>query len=271
MKSTEKSEIMKTSSLIGIKDLAETIALDYPDIITPLERILSEEDLDLYYDNYGDAFDGMTIYAHSQFFIHINIFRGNKPGSPRSRFSIAHELGHYFIDNHRVGLKKGLLSPHPSKNNENTHFRIESEADYFASCLLMPEERFKKFVLRKKFDFSIIKALSELFHTSITATAIRFADLGNHPIMIVFGENGKIKWKHCSKDFPFQYLLYSSKIPEDSVMGEYFYKNRIPVGSEDVWPMDWFEYVNDRNCQRKFKEHCIPYKNLAFSIIWEIQ
>ncbi len=101
-----KSEMMKVSSLIGIKDLAETIALEYPEIITPLEHILLEEDLDLYYDNYGNAFDGMTIYADSLFHVHINTFRGNKPGSPRARFSIAHELAHYFIDNHRVGLKK---------------------------------------------------------------------------------------------------------------------------------------------------------------------
>ncbi len=60
MKSTEKSEMMKVSSIIGIKDLAETIALEYPEIITPLEHILLEEDLDLYYDNYGNAFDGIV-------------------------------------------------------------------------------------------------------------------------------------------------------------------------------------------------------------------
>lgn len=262
--------MINNSSFLGIKDLAETIALEYPEFITPLEKILFEEDLDLFYDTYGDVFDGMTIYDDSRFFIHVNTFRGNKPNSQRSRFTIAHELGHYFITNHRIGLKKGLLSPHPSKNNENTHYKIEKEADYFASCLLMPEERFKKFVLRKKFDFSLIKNLSDLFHTSITATCIRFADLGNHPIFIVFGENGKIRWKYCSKDFPFQYLLYTNKIPEDSVMGEYFYQSKQPNGTEEVWPMDWFNYVSDKNSYRKFKEHCIPFKNIAFSIIWEI-
>lgn len=269
MKSTEKKEEIKNSSLFGIKDLAETIALEHPAIITPLENIIKEEDLDLFYDSYGNAFDGMTIYADSQFFIHINTFRGNKPGTARSRFTIAHELGHYFINNHRIGLKKGLLAPHPSKNNESTHFKIEKEADYFASCLLMPEERFKKFILRKKFDFSIIQTLSNHFQTSLTATAIRFADLGNHPIMVVFSENGKVKWKSFSKDFPFQFLLYGNKVPEDSVMGEYFYKNRQSVGTEDVWAVDWFDFVTDRNVNRKFKEHCITHKNLAFSIIWE--
>lgn len=270
MKSIEKNQMIKNSSLLGIKHLAESIALESPNLITPLELILEEEQLDLFYDSYGDGFDGMTIYDDAQFFIHINTFRGNRPDTPRSRFTIAHELGHYFIDNHRVGLKKGLLSPHPSKNNENTHFRIEREADYFASCLLMPEERFKKLIQRKKFEFSIIKSLAEHFQTSITATAIRFADVGNHPLMIVFGENSKIKWKWSSEDFPFKYLLYNEKIPENSVMGEYFINGRSPNESEDVCPIDWFNFVKDHDIQRKFKEHCITHKHLALSIIWEV-
>ncbi|MEQ3662540.1 MAG: ImmA/IrrE family metallo-endopeptidase [Flavobacterium sp.] len=262
--------MIQNSSLLAIKKLAEARALEFSDIVTPLDKILAEENLDLFYDSYGNNFDGMTIYDDTNFFIHINTFRGNKPNTSRARFTIAHELGHYFIDNHRIGLKKGLLSPHPSNNNENTHFRIEREADYFASCLLMPEEKFKKFILRKKFEFSIIKSLSEYFQTSITATAIRFADIGNHPLMIVFGENGKIKWKWSSEDFPFKYLLYSDKIPEDSVMGEYFYQNKQISGTEDIWPIDWFNYVKNDDIHRKFKEHCISHKHLALSIIWEV-
>jgi Zn-dependent peptidase ImmA (M78 family) len=262
--------MIKNSSQSAIKHLAESIALEFSNVITPLDLIVAEEELDLFYDSYGDSFDGMTIYDDSKFFIHINTFRGNRPNTSKSRFTIAHELGHYFIDNHRLGLKQGLLSPHPSKNNENTHFKIEREADYFASCLLMPEPRFKIHIQRKKFEFSVIKSLSEYFQTSITATAIRFADIGNHPIMIVFGENGKVKWKWNSEDFPFKYLLYSDKIPENSVMGEYFVKGRSPDKTEDIWPIDWFNFVKDDDVHRKFKEHCISHKHLALSIIWEV-
>ena len=212
----------------------------------------------------------MTIYQDSNFFIHINTFRQNNPNSLKSRFTIAHELGHYFIDNHRIGLKRGLLTPHPSKNNENSYNKIEREADYFASCLLMPEVRFKKLIQRKKFDFSVLKTLSDEFQTSISATAIRFADIGNHPIMIVFGVNGKVSWKWNSDDFPFKYLLYSDKIPENSVMGEYFLNNKQTINTQDVWAIDWFNYVKDYDSNRKFKEHCIQYKNMALSIIWEV-
>ena len=260
--------MIRNSSDLLIKNLAESISLEFPQIIFPLEEIIIEEDIKLFYDSYGDTFDGMTIYDDSEFYMHINTFRGNHQDTPRARFTIAHELGHYFIDNHRIGLMRGLLKPHPSRNNENSHAKIEREADYFASCLLMPEEKFKKFFHRKKFDFEIIKNLAEQFQTSITATAIRFASTGNHAIMIVFGENGQIKWRWNSEDFIYKYLLYSNKIPENSVMGDYFNNMRIPNGTEEVWAIDWFNYVNPKDSNLKFKEHCLVHKNKALSIIW---
>jgi Zn-dependent peptidase ImmA (M78 family) len=260
--------MIKNSSLSGIKYLAESIALEYLEVITPLEKIIEEEELTLYYDTYGDTFDGMTIHDNDFFYIHINTFRGNKPDTPRARFTIAHELAHYFIDNHRLGLMKGYLTPHISRNNEESHSKIEREADYFASCLLMPEIRFKQFVNRKKFDYELLAATALYFKTSVTATAIRFAAIGNHPLMIVFGKEGKIMWKWSSEDFPYQYLVYTNKIPENSVMGEYFYEDKAVSGTEQVWAIDWFNYIRDTDLNKKLNEHCIVHNNLALSIIW---
>lgn len=261
--------MIKNSSLSGIKYLAESIAMEYPELVTPLEKIIEEEELELHYDSYGDTFDGMTVYDNKLFFIHINTFRGNKPETPRARFTIAHELGHYFIENHRLGLMKGYLSPHISRNNEESHSKIEREADYFASCLLMPEVRFKQFVSRKVFDYKLLAATASHFKTSITATAIRFAAIGNHPLMIIFGKQGKIIWKWSSEDFPYQFLLYTNKIPESSVMGEYFYEGKSVSGTEQIWAIDWFNYVRDSDVNKKFYEHCITHNSLALSIIWE--
>ena len=109
--------MINNSSNFLLKKLAESIALDYQDTITPLDKIIEDEEIGLFYDSFGDTFDGMTVFDKDRFFMHINTFRGNRPNTPRGRFTIAHELGHYFIDNHRIGLKKGLLSPHLSLNN----------------------------------------------------------------------------------------------------------------------------------------------------------
>ncbi|WP_412464686.1 ImmA/IrrE family metallo-endopeptidase [Flavobacterium mekongense] len=262
--------MIKNSSDLLIKKIAESLAMEYSENITPLEKILDDEEIELFYDSYGNSFDGMTIYDNDRFYIHINTYRGNRPDTNRARFTIGHELGHFFIDNHRIGLKNGLLSPHFSINNVNETSKIEREADFFASNLLMPEVKFKKAIGREKFTFQLIKRLSQEFNTSITATAIRLSDIGNHPLMLVYCENAKIIWKWNSDDFKYKYLLHGkAKIPEDTVVGEYFYKNKCYESTEDVWAIDWFEYVRKEDYGKKIKEHCIVHKEKALSIIWE--
>lgn len=261
--------MIKNSSNLFIKKVAEFIALEFSENITPLEKILEEEDIELFYDSYGDAFDGMTIYDKDKFYIHINTFRGNRPNTNRARFTIAHELGHYFLDKHRIGLKKGLLSPHLSVNDVNAYTKIENEANYFASNLLMPEKKFLSMIQNKKFNFDLVKTISKEFNTSITATAIRFSDIGNQPLMLVYCENGIIKWKWNSRDFQYWKLLNgNTKIPEETVIGEYFYKQKVYTNTEDVWAIDWFEDVRNEDSNKKIKEHCIIHNDKALSIIW---
>lgn len=263
---------MVKNNNLKVKRLAEYIALQYEEKITPLEKIVAEEDLDVFYDNYeSNTFDGMTIFDSGKFYIHLNIDKHNRPGSDRGRFTLAHELGHYFIDAHRIGLKNGLLEPHPSLTNRKQFTTIEREADYFASCLLMPESRFLKDIGNKKFNFGVIDFLRTEYNVSRTACVLRFADIGNHPVMVVYSENNIIKWKHSSEDFPFQYLINDNIVPRSSVMGDYFNNNHVAdvFKTEQVWAIDCFKYVKDEDLQRKFYEHCVTYKNSALSIFWE--
>jgi len=255
----------------SIKELAETIALEYVEKITPLNKILEDEELEVFYDSYGEnTFDGMTFYDNGRFYIHINTDLGNRVDSARGRFTLAHELGHYYIDSHRIGLKKGFLKPHPSKTNQKQFNQIEREADYFASCLLMPEMRFAKDIYCKKFSIELIDFLKDQYGVSRTACAFRFAKIGNHDIVIIYGENGKILWKYCSEQFPYKYLLYENKVAPNTVMGEYFTDISDSLfKKEEIWAVDIFNYVKDEDLQRKFFEHCITYKNKALSIIWE--
>lgn len=255
----------------GIKELAETIALEYEEKVTPLENIIEDEGLSVYYDSYGrGTFDGMTFYENGMFYIHLNTDLGNIPNSPRGRFTLAHELGHYYIDTHRIGLKKGLLEPHPSKTNRKQFNLIEREADYFASCLLMPEIKFRKDCFKQNFSIELIDSLKNQYQVSRTACAFRFADIGNHSIMIIYGENNAMRWYHCSDDFPYKYLLYEKQISPNTVMGEYFRDiGENLFKKEEIWAVDLFKYVKEEDTHRKFFEHCITYKDKALSIIWE--
>ncbi len=264
---------INSTSLIEIKDLAEYLAIKFNSPNTDLEKIVKKENICIIYDDYDHStFDGMTVIDNSQFYIHLNREMGNHPNSHRGRFTLAHELGHYFIDTHRIGLIKGILTPHPTLLNQNSISRIEKEADYFASCLLMPEELLIERVKKRKFSFETIEDISKTFNVSTLAAAIRFSQLGNHPIMIIYAENGLIKWKTYSDDFPYKWiLLEDNKIPENTVLGEYFNLNNTDdVNSEEeVSAVDWFRYVRDEDIVRTFYEYCLPYENKAVSIIWE--
>ncbi|GHT35952.1 hypothetical protein AGMMS49574_26660 [Bacteroidia bacterium] len=255
----------------NIKQLAEFMALQYDEKITPLEKIILDEQLKVFYDGYEDAFDGMTIYDMGEFYIHLNTNKGNNENSERGRFTLAHEFGHYFIDAHRIGLKKGLLEPHPSEINKKLHTAIEREADYFAACLLMPEVRFCKDIAGKKFNAEIIDLLKTEYKVSRTACALRFADIGNCPIMVVYAEKGYIKWFHSSNDFRYKYLIDNKIVPKNTVMGEYFSKNNQAdtYKTEMIWAIDCFNNVYKEDTRKQFYEYCITYQNSALSIIWE--
>lgn len=261
------------SSISKIKKLAETISGNFnTEKIIPLHLIAESEDIEVFYDHYDKGtFDGMTVYDDNEFYIHINIDNHNKYNSPRSRFTLAHELGHYFIDTHRLGLKLGILEPHPSKIDKIQFDRIEREADYFAACLLMPEESFQRDLWkRKKFSFDVIDYLSKEYNVSKTSCALRFAEVGNHPIKIVYAENGMVKWQKNSQGFPYWNLLNDKKVPEGLVMADYFKNIKTPIENpQEIFAIDCFDGVKSEDYRRMFYEHCIVYENCALSIIWE--
>src|SRR5690625_5024885 len=101
---------------------AESISMSIDEKITPLDKKIEKEELEVFYDDYDKGtLDGMTILDGGNFYIHINTANGNKSNHGRGRFTLAHELGHYIIDSHRIGIISGLLEPHPSKTNQQQH------------------------------------------------------------------------------------------------------------------------------------------------------
>lgn len=259
---------VKNSSDLLIKQLAESISGLHDDRATLLESIIEDEGIELFYDDYGNSFDGMTFFDNA-FYMHLNESRGNISGTPRGRFTLAHELGHYFIENHRMGLVNGLLKPHGSLNRKKQSERIEREADYFAACLLMPEKDFKKEVQGKKFDFSVLEYLKNTFNVSLTAAALRYKDVGNNEIMVIYAVDGKIIWKFESERFPYKYLAEKYPIiPENTLMDQCFKGKATSGTTADVWAVEWYDNVYQHSLQKKFKEHCIIYENKALSVIW---
>lgn len=259
-----------------LSELAEFIADEYfVDTFVCPNKLAKIYGISYTFEDYGNAFDGLLEHRSGKFHIYLNSQNAKHIYQPRVRFTLAHELGHYLIDEHRNALKSGLTPSHPSFTNFSSDNEVELEADFFASSLLIPKSRLLKDVFKRKFSFNLIEELATKYQTSITATLIKFASIGNHPIMIVCSIDKKIKWFKYSNDFPFKYIdaLPGFKVPVNTSAGQYFYVNGIK--SEDEFEIiaaeDWFRLYNDNDYGRKFYESCIysDRNKFVLSVIWE--
>lgn len=267
-----------------ISKLAEYVANEFSDKnLVLLDEIAKFESIPIHYDHYEDAFDGMLLFDtdNKDFHIHINIDNGNEQNSKRGRFTLAHELGHFFLDEHRLGLKYGFLEPHASFHNINHKSPIELEADYFASCLLMPKDKFKNFSAEhkritgiKNFSFDTILGFSQSFQTSVLSTLIRFGEVGTHEIFAVVSKDNIAQWFVKSEDFPnwkFKFKM-GNNIPQTTVAGEYFAKvNKKSIEIETISADDWFIIPsNDIRAKRPMYEQCFFSNSYGYviSLIW---
>ena len=159
----------------------------------------------------------------------------NHPG--KKNFVIAHELGHFILHKNINTLFSDTLKTLSDWHKNGPH---EQQANEFASELLMPTELFKSKVIGKKLNISLIEEVASYFNVSLTATFLKYRNVGTYPVMIIFIDNGIINWKQCSNDFPFQYLPINSKVPAWTVAGDYFNGKGLEDKPVKVDAIEWF-------------------------------
>lgn len=186
---------------LDIADLAEEVADSHcPGSRVDPVKIIEANDITLSFGPYADSFDGLLEYQRGRFHIYSNLDRVGDPNAPRARFTLGHELGHYYINEHRNALKKGLAPSHPSFCEYTSDLLVEREADHFASNLLMPRTRFMKAAKLAPRGLAGVLALTKTFGTSVTSTAIRYAKDEVEPCAVIKWENGRFAWKWLSDE-----------------------------------------------------------------------
>lgn len=113
------------------------------------------------------------------------------------RFSVRHELGHYFLPGHIDQIIKDGI--HVSRAGFVTNDPYELEADHFAAGLLMPETPFRKALDRFDPGLEAIDYMAETCVTSRTATAIRFAELTDAAVAVIVSTGGIIDYCFMSE------------------------------------------------------------------------
>jgi hypothetical protein len=147
--------------------------------------------------DFRDCFDGRLEYhaAHDRFILFFNTKYDRIPGEhhPRTRFSIAHELGHFYLDEHRAFLMQGGQT-HSSTSEFAVDDIVEREADAFGAGLLMPEKLIRPLVNQGEPTAERIKNIAEHFRTSLLSAAIRSVFVSDFPCEIVGVRNGLVAW-----------------------------------------------------------------------------
>jgi hypothetical protein len=245
----------KVQEVLKDWELEETMPID------PL-HIAKEEGIEVLPGDYDDCIEGRIEYHKENGIGQFYLMYGNAklPFRPdgRVRFSIAHELGHFYLTEHRKYLLSGRF--HNSVTDFVSTEPWEREADKFAASLLMPTEMFRDQV-RDRADFLTLQDLSNLasnvFQTSLTSTVRRYVDMNFEPCCMVMAEKGVIKWSKSSEDMRKQALGWTnsgSKLPPNSLTAKAIISKLSGTQLTSSGSVDSSVWFNRQNSCQMFEE-----------------
>ena len=156
-------------------------------------------------DDFQDAFDGRLSYHGNRFLLIYNtcynVWPHRGAHHPKVRFTIAHELGHYFLDRHRKILVTQRM-PVESRTEFESEQEWERQADAFATGLLLPKYLVAPHVNTEP-DASIasLKDAAVRFDVSLTSMLVRWTQLSHFPCATMCVREGVIQWGFVSEAF----------------------------------------------------------------------
>lgn len=195
------AQTLRDYSMTQGEEIVKLFEFDKPPI-NPFVVIESEPIIHAEGADFGDAFDGRLEYLGNKYLLAYNTKynrKDEKEMHSRIRFTIAHELGHYFLDEHRnILLKRG------TEYSCNTEFKTDTEmelqADYFATGFLMPSH-----ILRPKVNnvpgpsLKTVQIAAQEFQVSMTSMLLRWVKLSDFPCGVFSIVQNHISWGWVSE------------------------------------------------------------------------
>lgn len=189
---------------------------------------------------------GWLVKAGNSFGI---LYATHIPNEGFQRFSVAHELGHYFLDGHpehvfRDGEQHASMAGFGSKDP------IEIEADHFAASLLMPPMLFKPAMDRFRDGLEAVIGLRELTKASLEATAIRYAEHTRAAVAVIVSTGQYVDYCVLSDEMREQTarrLGRGTRLPRGSATlrlnQDQTAVHRGETASDDIAADEWFSEV----------------------------
>ena len=143
-------------------------------------------------------------------------------GEARRRFTIAHELGHFLIPFHKLSSEEGFLCDRSAMKRwdikaQKKAWRMEAEANRFASLILMPPPKLKPFIEAKRYaSVTTVLDIHREFGVSKEAAARAYTEYQHEVVAVLIVHNQKFQYAYCHPQFPRLDLKRGDPIPEIS-------------------------------------------------------
>ncbi|MFT4510347.1 ImmA/IrrE family metallo-endopeptidase [Caballeronia sp. 15711] len=215
---------MGDMSLRDAGQLAEKVVSDYG-LSLPVDVIELARSLDILVEpkpSVAAGVSGMLIRHGNDFAIGYATHVRNEGFQ---RFSIAHELGHFFLPGHPEHIFSEGKHSHESHAGFASGNPIELQADHFAAGLLMPSALFTKEAARYSDGLGAIEKLAAVCKTSVTASAIRYAEITDAAIAVVVSSRSSVDYCFLSPAMRrikgLTHLKKGAVLPRDSLTRDF--------------------------------------------------
>lgn len=146
----------------------------------PVENITKSLGFQLKLEAFEDEFSGCIIRKNKQVIIGVNLTHSEN----RRRFTIAHEIGHYFLHEGKDTWDTNQSFKVNMRGSQTKNDPQELEANFFAASLLMPANFLAADLEGQRLDIVNDRTLDQLakrYKVSTQALIRRLAYLGHLP------------------------------------------------------------------------------------------
>ena len=180
------------------KQKGEEIAKQFSNGSLPvdLSSIADEHNIKVEAKNTSKGVSGMLLRHGNSFGI---MYSNHIKNEGFQRFSIAHELGHYFLEGHVDHILPNKENIHKSSAGFVSGDSYEKEADHFASGLLMPESLIQAIIRKTSPGLATIKKIAESCKTSLISSAIKYSSLSEDAVAVIVSAGIKIDFCFLSQ------------------------------------------------------------------------
>lgn len=191
----------------------------------------------------------------------------------RQRFTIAHELGHFLIASHiPTSEGKFLCSQEDMLKlpdaEQKQRYRMEIEANLFASRLLIPLHLLRKDSAKERYPTLVqVIELAARYNVSKEAMCRAYVGVRDEPTAVMVCLNGKVLRVYRNNLFPFLTTSHDQNIPSQSAFYKGGFNPHEPSEIIDVDAGVWIDVIRGKKSPNFYEQFCILGKGYSLVML----